>query len=133
MNHPFIRRAERKKGSARAEALLLISTLHFGRLLWPHGEATPQACHSFIVPSLAGTHRSSLGVPRDSPHGLSRVCVCVDQAGFMSTNTAPLPGGVRFRARLYGSKLLADGTAEHFNGTHLPFTPFNLLTCINRL
>lgn len=70
---------------------------------------------------------------RETPRTAFHVCARVDQPRFMSTNTPPLSGGVRFRARLYGSKLVADGRAEHFNGTHLPLTPFNLLTCINRL
>lgn len=77
MNHSFIRGVNRKKGSGRAEALILISALHFGRLLRPRRGATPQACHSFIVPSHAATHRSSLGVARDSPNALLCVCVCV--------------------------------------------------------
>lgn len=129
------RGGDQKERQRRAEALLLISRLHFGRLLWPWRGATPRAWHSFIVPSQAA-HRSSLGVARDSPHGLFLVCACVrarvNQPRFMCANTPALSGGVRFSARLYGSKLAADGRAEHFNGTHLPLTPFNLLTCINR-
>lgn len=130
MNHSFIRGANRKKGSGRAEALLLIPRSTSGGF-YGHGEKRRRRPATLSLCLRTQPHRSSLGVPRDSPHALS--CVCVDQARFMSTNTAPLSGGVRFRARLYGSKLLADGRAEHFNGTHLPLTPFNLLTCINRL
>lgn len=134
MSHPFIRERERPVAEERAPPALPPpppqKPLRGG--FYARGAArTPPARHSVIVlpppPSSSSAHRSSL-------EGAARV----NQPRFTCTNTPPLSSGVCFSAWLDGVAKAEGGRggglveAEHFNGTHLTLTPFNLLTRINR-
>lgn len=137
MNHSFIREAIRKKGSAGRGTPLDFQTplLEAFMAAETRNAAGLPACLPLFHCALTRRHTQVFIRSPEAPSTafLLCVCVCVCQPRFMSTNMPPLSGGVRFSARLYESKLVADGRAQHFNATHPPLTPFNWLTCINRL
>lgn len=63
---------------------------------------------------------------------ISASCVSVNQAVYVSPAPPTCQPGVLV-PRLYGGRLVATRTAEHFNSTQLLLAPFNLLTYINWL
>lgn len=96
-------------------------------------QAERPLCSRLVYCALSVGYRSSLGEPGDELRGFC-VCVCVNHCGLCGFCTTNMPlcqmESVLVRS-LYGGKLVRNRTVKHFSSTHLPLTPFNLLTYIN--